>query len=69
MPQDLADFLDELGSYIEREIARLPAPLAEALSRPGNALPTQELLHLLNHPEEASRFLKNASGTPSAAAQ
>jgi hypothetical protein len=59
MPPDFADFLDELGSYVEQRITHLPPPLAEMLSRPDTILPIQELLQILDHPENAAPHLSN----------
>ena len=62
MPQDLADFLDDLGHYVEQRITHLPPPLAEMLSRPDAMIPMQELLFLLDHPDIAGHYLTPAKG-------
>lgn len=57
MPHDLAAFLDELGSYVEQSIHRLPPSLARALTRPDTVLPMQTLLRILECPQTAERHL------------
>ena len=59
MPPDFADFLDELGSYVDQRIHHLPPPLAEVLSRPDTVLPMHELLQILDCPDMAGQYLNN----------
>lgn len=54
MSEDLAAFLDDLSLHIEREISKVPAPLAQALLRDDSPLSTVELLRILARPEKAA---------------
>ena len=54
MSQDLAAFLDDLSLHIEREISKVPAPVAQALLRDDSPFSTVELLRILAQPEKAA---------------
>jgi hypothetical protein len=51
MHHQLADFLDELNEHIERELTKVPAPVAEALLDAQSGLSTADLLRILAKPE------------------
>ena len=57
MSEDLAALLDDLSLHIESEIAKAPAPVAEALRRDDAPFTTVELLRILAQPEKASGLL------------
>lgn len=57
MSEDLAAFLDDISLHIEREISKVPAPLAQALRRDDSPLSTAEVLRILAQPERASRLM------------
>lgn len=61
MPDELADFLDELNLHIEREIAKAPPPVAEALRRADTGLSTTELLRVLARSDDAADLLERAT--------
>jgi hypothetical protein len=47
MSEALAEFLDEISSHIEREIAKVPPGVAQALLRDDSPLSTVEMLRIL----------------------
>ena len=47
MSEALAEFLDEISSHIEREIAKVPPGMAQALLRDDSPLSTVEMLRIL----------------------
>lgn len=53
MPDPLAEFLDDLSFHLESEIAKAPAPLAEALRREDAPFSTVEKLRILARPHTA----------------
>ena len=57
MSEDLAAFLDDISLHIEREIAKVPAPVAQALLRDDSPLSTVELLRILAQPEKATDLI------------
>lgn len=57
MSEDLAAFLDDISLHIEREISKVPAPLAQELMRDDSPLSTAEVLRILAQPERASRLM------------
>ena len=57
MPEALAEFLDEISLHIEREISKVPAPVAQALLRDDSPFSTAEVLRILAHPEKATDLL------------
>lgn len=67
MTPDLAEFLDDINAHIERGLAKLPAPLAAVLSRPDSGLPIQQVLGVLDQPQQAEKILARAHGTTSVA--
>ena len=54
MPDSLAEFLDDLTLHLESEIAKAPAPLAEALRRADAPFSTVEKLRILAQPHKAT---------------
>ena len=58
MSEDLAAFLDDISLHIEREIAKVPAPIAQALLRDDSPLSTSELLRILAQPERAANLVR-----------
>jgi hypothetical protein len=67
MPEALAEFLDEISLHIEREISKVPAPIAKALLRDDSPFSTAEVLRILAHPEKATDLLDANSRNVSAA--
>lgn len=65
MPDQFAEFLDDISLHIEREAANLPAPVAEALLRGDSGLSTVDVLRMLAQPEKAMNLF--ARGGDSAA--
>ncbi len=64
MPDSLAEFLDDLTLHLESEIAKAPAPLAEALRREDAPFSTVEKLRILAQPHKVADLV----GTEGAAA-
>lgn len=54
MPEALAEFLDEISLHIEREIAKVPPVVAQALLRDDSPLSTVEMLRFLAQQENAA---------------
>lgn len=63
MSQDLAAFLDDLSLHIEREISKVPAPVAQALLRDDSPFSTVEMLRILAQPERAADLIGANAGT------
>lgn len=57
MSEDLAAFLDDLSLHIEREISKVPPPVARALMRDDSPFSTVELLRILAQPEKAADLI------------
>ncbi len=47
MSEALAEFLDDISLHIEREIAKVPPAVAQALLRDDSPLSTAEMLRIL----------------------
>jgi hypothetical protein len=54
MSDSLAEFLDDLNHHIERELAKVPAPLANSLLHGDSPLSTVEMLRFLAKAEKAA---------------
>jgi hypothetical protein len=54
MSDDLAAILDDISLHIEREISKVPPPVARALLRDDSPFSTMELLRILAQPEKAA---------------
>lgn len=63
MPDALAEFLDDISHHIEREIANVPPPVAEALLRGDSGLSTVEVLRILAQPDRAANLLGRDAGS------
>lgn len=63
MPDQLAEFLDDISLHIEREIANVPPSLAEALLRDDSGLTTVDMLRILAQPDRAANFLGRETGS------
>lgn len=69
MPEALAEFLDEISLHIEREISKVPTPIAKALLRDDSPFSTAEVLRILAHPEKATDLLDANSRSNVSAAE
>lgn len=63
MPDELAQFLDDITLHIEREIANVPRPVAEALLRHDSGLTTVDVLRILAQPDQAANLLTRDGGS------
>lgn len=61
MSDELAAILDDINLHIEREIAKVPTPVAEALLRDDRPISTVELLRILAQPDQADVLHENES--------
>ena len=62
MPEALAEFLDEISLHIEREIAKVPPTLAQALLRDDAPFSTAEMLRILARQETVADKIVRARG-------
>ncbi len=62
MPEALAEFLDEISLHLEREIAKVPPTLAQALLRDDAPFSTAEMLRILARQETAADQSGRARG-------